>query len=155
MRLTAFMFYAHVVVKGVGMSADIGMVGQQFQSCPNRPNCVSSMARPNNKTHYIAPLVYTGTQANAMQDLRSVLFDMSRSKLMKQGSQYLHYEFRSRWLSFVDNVEFYFPEKESIIHMRSASEMGYSDLGVNRQRLEKIRTAFAKTPSTPPVSSGL
>lgn len=43
---------------------------------------------------------------------------------------------------FVDDVEFYFPEttsKEIIIHVRSASRIGYSDFGVNRKRIEDIR----------------
>ena len=31
---------------------------------------------------------------------------------------------------------------EKIIHVRSASRTGYSDLGVNRRRIEELRKAF-------------
>ena len=56
---------------------------------------------------------------------------------------------------FVDNVEFYFPPREKVIHMRSAAEMGYSDMGVNRQRLESIRETFAKVNAGAPLPQGL
>jgi len=54
-------------------------------------------------------------------------------------------EFTSALFRFVDDVEFYFMKKQAdttIIHIRSASRIGYSDLGVNRKRIEKIRNKF-------------
>ena len=45
-------------------------------------------------------------------------------------------------MMFGDDVEFFFDEADSVIHFRSASRLGYSDLGVNRRRMEGIRTAF-------------
>ena len=38
--------------------------------------------------------------------------------------------------------EFYFDEATKTIHFRSCSRLGYSDLGVNRQRMESIREAY-------------
>ncbi|MCA9019441.1 MAG: DUF1499 domain-containing protein, partial [Planctomycetaceae bacterium] len=32
---------------------------------------------------------------------------------------------------------------QNVIHVRSASRVGYSDLGVNRKRIEAIRNLFA------------
>lgn len=55
---------------------------------------------------------------------------------------YIRAEFVSKIFRFVDDVEFYFPDKKSkelLIHVRSASRVGYSDLGVNRKRIEQIR----------------
>jgi uncharacterized protein (DUF1499 family) len=45
-------------------------------------------------------------------------------------------------MGFVDDLEFYFPREESVIHLRSAARLGESDLGVNRRRLEQIRLAL-------------
>ncbi len=45
-------------------------------------------------------------------------------------------------LKKVDDVEFYFPANENVIHLRSASRVGESDLGVNRRRVEQIRLAL-------------
>ena len=66
---------------------------------------------------------------------------MPGSRVITDKQDYLYVEFKSRIMGFVDDVEFYFPE-ESIIHVRSASRMGYSDLGVNRKRIETIRQHF-------------
>jgi uncharacterized protein (DUF1499 family) len=52
-------------------------------------------------------------------------------------------EFRSLMLGFVDDVEFMVDEPQQLIHFRSASRVGYSDLGVNRQRMEEIRRRYA------------
>jgi uncharacterized protein (DUF1499 family) len=45
-------------------------------------------------------------------------------------------------MGFVDDVEFYLDETSQVIHVRSASRLGQSDLGVNRQRIEAIRNKF-------------
>lgn len=137
------------------MTDNIGMVGKQFQICPQKPNCVSSMANPKDETHFIAPLGYTGSREKAQERLEKILREFPRQKLIKKQSDYWHYEFRSALMKFVDDVEFYFPEREKVIHMRSASELGYSDMGVNRQRLTAIQEAFLKVAGTSPSAEGL
>ena len=54
----------------------------------------------------------------------------------------LHAEATSFLFRFVDDIELYFPVSEKVIHVRSASRAGYSDLGVNRTRVEEIRKRF-------------
>ena len=46
-------------------------------------------------------------------------------------------------MGYVDDVEFYLNADKSIIEVRSASRLGESDLGVNRDRIEAIRTKLA------------
>ena len=67
---------------------------------------------------------------------------MTGAKLVEEKSGYLRFEFRSRLLRFVDDVEFEWDEGEAAIHCRSASRLGYSDLGVNRKRLEAVRSRW-------------
>ncbi|CAB1059228.1 hypothetical protein D1BOALGB6SA_3986 [Olavius sp. associated proteobacterium Delta 1] len=43
---------------------------------------------------------------------------------------------------FVDDVELLFSDEKNLIHVKSASRIGYSDLGANRKRVERIRLAF-------------
>ena len=54
---------------------------------------------------------------------------------------YLHAEFTSRFMHYVDDVEFLYDQAAGLVHVRSASRVGYSDLGVNRKRIESIRRA--------------
>jgi uncharacterized protein (DUF1499 family) len=64
---------------------------------------------------------------------------MARTRLIREDAAYLHFEFTSLLLRFVDDVEFLFDDDTKTVHFRSASRIGYSDLGVNRRRMEEIR----------------
>jgi uncharacterized protein (DUF1499 family) len=61
-------------------------------------------------------------------------------QLVEEDEIYLHYEATSLLLRFVDDVEFLLDDQAKIIHFRSASRTGYGDLGVNRKRMEQVRT---------------
>ena len=63
------------------------------------------------------------------------------AKVKKEIVQFIHVEFTSNIFRFIGDVEFYLTE-QGVIHFRSASRIGYSDLGVNRRRIEMIRIAF-------------
>lgn len=93
--------------------------------------------------HGIAPLTFTGDGAAAMATLAQVVAEQPRSELIQQTDDYLYFEFTSRLMGFVDDVEFYLDPAGEVIQMRAAARLGQSDLGVNRDRLEAIRTAFA------------
>ena len=127
-----------------GTTPNLGINNGKLLSCPPSPNCVSSQATDNE--HFIEPLHYQGTQQAAQQHLLQILKSEARTKIVTEEEHYLRAEFTSALLGFVDDVEFYFPEQaagEKIIHVRSASRIGYSDLGVNRERLERIRAKFS------------
>jgi uncharacterized protein (DUF1499 family) len=66
---------------------------------------------------------------------------MPRTNIVSEKKSLIHVEFTSEIFRFVDDVEFYF-EDPGIIHFRSASRLGHSDLGVNRERMENIRQLF-------------
>ena len=78
----------------------------------------------------------------AMKGLVAVIESMRRTKIVTMTDDYLHVEFRSLVFRFVDDVEFYFDDRGKTIHLRSASRVGHSDLGVNRKRVERIREVF-------------
>ena len=69
---------------------------------------------------------------------------MPRTKIVTVDDNYLYAEFRSALFRFVDDVEFLIDPKERAIHFRSASRVGYSDLGVNRHRMEQIQKGFSE-----------
>lgn len=118
----------------------LGVRDGKLTACPSTPNCVNSqMAEPS---HAIAPLAFSGDAAAAMQKLRSVIEAMPRTKVIESQPNYLYAEFATSLLGFVDDVEFY--NDGRVIHVRSASRLGYSDLGVNRKRVEEVRGAFSR-----------
>ena len=112
----------------------------ELSPCPKSPNCVSSLSE--DKSHYVAPLTYEATLEEAREKLISVMNSMKRSKIVTAEIDYIHATFKSALFGFVDDVEFSFNDQKKIINLRSASRMGYSDLGVNRKRVEEIRKRF-------------
>ncbi|MDF0673811.1 MAG: DUF1499 domain-containing protein [Nitrospira sp.] len=113
------------------------MSPRALSPCPSSPNCVSTHA--TDESHAIAPFQYTKSRAEAKEALKAVLTTLPRTKLVDEDESYLHYEFTSLLLRFVDDVEFLFDETTKTIHFRSASRTGYSDFGVNRKRMEQVR----------------
>jgi uncharacterized protein (DUF1499 family) len=106
--------------------------------CPDRPNCVSTLGK--SKRHFIEPYRYTVDFNEAKSALKTAVSRLERVKLVREEQAYLHYEFKSLIFRFIDDVEFYFDNSSGTVHFRSASRAGHSDLGVNRRRMEKIRT---------------
>lgn len=119
---------------------NLGLNKGNLTPCPDSPNCVSSQSQ--DKHHYVAPLSYEGELANAKEKLLSVLTSMKRVNIVTNEATYIHAEFTSALFRFVDDVEFFCDDATKTIHVRSASRVGYSDLGVNRKRVEEIRTRF-------------
>src|SRR5437660_7138731 len=111
---------------------------RRLQSCPSSPNCVSTQAQ--DEGHVIAPFRYRKSRAEAKEVLKEVIRSLPRTKLLAEDESYLHYEFTSLLLRFVDDVEFLFDDETKTIHFRSASRTGYGDMGVNRKRMEQVRT---------------
>ena len=121
-------------------SSTTGMQNNRLKPCPDSPNCVSSFE--TDPSHYVEPLHYQGSAADARQKLLSILNSTKRVKVVTSEENYIHAEFTSLVFRFVDDVEFYLDEKDPVIHVRSASRVGYSDLGANRKRMEAIRRQF-------------
>ena len=111
--------------------------------CPETPNCVSSMM-PIESKRYIAPLRYTDKKDLAYEKLAGMIESDSRARIVARQANYIKAEFRSAIFKFVDDVEFLFSSVQSIIEVRSASRVGYYDLGNNRKRIEDIRMKWDK-----------
>ena len=126
-----------------GTMPKLGVNNGELTPCPKTPNCVSSQAQ--DKEHFIEPIKFAGSQQQAHDRLLQIIESEKRTKIITDQQDYIHVEFTSALFRFVDDVEFYFPEKnadETVIHTRSASRVGSSDLGVNRKRIERIRSKF-------------
>lgn len=117
-----------------------GLNNRQLSPCPQSPNCVVS--QNGDADHSIAPITYTSDRLQAKETLLKVLSVVPRTEVIEQTDNYIHTESTSRIFKFVDDAEFYFPEDEKVIQVRSASRVGESDLGVNRRRIEQIRLAM-------------
>ena len=114
--------------------ANLGVKDGRLAPCKRSPNCVSSQADPADREHYIAPIRIRG---NAMAAVRAAVQAMPRTKIIREAPDYLHAEFRTRLMRYVDDVEFWYDG--ALIQVRSASRLGRRDFGVNRKRVEALR----------------
>lgn len=114
---------------------NLGPQNNQLADCPDSPNCVCSFETRD--SHRIEPL-----QAD-LAAVRSVISQLPRVAIITDEGNYLHAEFTSRLMGYVDDVEFLADPAMGLVHVRSASRLGHSDLGVNRERIENIRTLIA------------
>jgi uncharacterized protein (DUF1499 family) len=118
----------------------LGVHDGKLAPCPESPNCVTTIA--TDKTHAIEPLSYTGTVDEAKRKLIGVINSQPRTRIIADKDDYLDVEFTSFLWRFVDDVEFVFNDSTKTIQFRSASRLGYGDMGVNRNRMETIRGKF-------------
>jgi len=109
---------------------------KKLSLCPETPNCVSSFSSA--EENKIEPL------NGSIIEIKALLEKMDRVTIIIEEQDYLYAEFKSSILGFVDDVEFYFNPNENLIHVRSASRIGKSDFGVNRKRIEEIRSKIGK-----------
>ena len=112
----------------------------QLKPCPQSPNCVSTQTDQTSKKR--EPIAYTGTTAEAKTRLKKAIDGMKRTQLKNESDNYLHYTFKTWPIPFIDDVEFLFDEEAKLIHYRSASRVGHSDLGANSKRMAKVVMAY-------------
>ena len=110
--------------------------------CPASPNCVSSEA--SDEAHAIAAYRIRGGSDGAWRALVDHLRSLERVEIVTAESDYLHVVFTSALMRYRDDVEFRLDAGEGVIRLRSASRVGYGDMGANRERIESIRAALAQ-----------
>lgn len=117
-----------------------GPLQKELSDCPNSPNCVSTSA--SRTANNVNPIVLRTVSSGARAQLEDIIEELPGSKIVLSNDRYFHVEFRSRLFGFVDDLELLIDEDQKLIFVRSASRVGYSDLGANRKRVQEIRRRY-------------
>lgn len=117
---------------------NLGIRSGRLVDCPSTPNCISSFSDVSDKEHFRQAEPYKKPTPEAMAVLKQRIAEYPRTKIIKEENNYLYVEFTTLIMRYVDDVEFYFDEKTKLLHFRSASRLGKSDLGLNRKRIETL-----------------
>lgn len=110
----------------------------RLKPCPSTPNCVVSTSA--DETHRIPPFPFTGPAPDALARVRAAALSFPRTNVVEEAPGYVHITFTSAVFRFVDDVEFEADEAAKVVNVRSASRVGRGDFGVNRKRVEAIRS---------------
>ena len=122
--------------------ANLGARDGQLAPANSKPNNVSSQAAVSDTKHHVAPFQFSGDPAMAFEKLVKLVRAQSGASVITQNGGYVHAEFSSALMGFVDDVEFLLAPEQGVIHVRSGARLGYADFGVNRQRIESLRAQF-------------
>lgn len=118
-----------------------GINNGQLADCPSRPNCVCSDA--TGTLHGISPLILNAPPDQAWAVMHAAVSNLPRTRIVAESDDYIHAECRSAVFGFVDDLELHLRRQSNSIAVRSASRLGYRDFGVNRKRVEQLRTVLA------------
>ena len=113
--------------------SNLGVKDGKLTACPETPNCVNSQGTDTQSK--IEPLPDV-----SIAEIKKVVEGMERTTIIEETDNYLYAEFKSKLMGYVDDVEFYRDRDAGVVQVRSASRLGKSDLGVNRKRVEEIRS---------------
>jgi uncharacterized protein (DUF1499 family) len=124
---------------------DIGIKDGKLKRPSKTDNSVSSQAalwpdHPQLAYAQIEPIKFNGSGSEAMKKLAALLSSMPRTSIISSQSNYIYAQCSTQLLKYTDDIEFALDESASVIHVRSASRLGKKDFGVNRARVETIRT---------------
>lgn len=124
-----------------------GLIEGSLSKCPASPNCVCS-EQQDDAGHYIEPVsIPQNSPLDSLPILKAVIQDMGGS-IQAESDNYLAATFSSDIFHFVDDLEIRIDTVQRVIHIRSASRVGYGDSGVNRKRAEKLKNIYRKKVST-------
>lgn len=118
-----------------------GLLEGKLSKCSDKPNCICSEFE-SDVAHFTNPMVFSqGTQSEVLSLLKNTIRKMGGS-IQKEDSNYLAATFTSSIFRFVDDLEIRIDTDEKKIHLRSASRVGHSDRGVNRERIERLKKLY-------------
>lgn len=114
---------------------NLGAIDGKLARCPNTPNCVSSEASGSAS---MPPIPFSIAADETVGVIRKIVEQLPRARVVTANHDYLHVEFVSLVFRFVDDVEFQVDATNRVVHFRSASRAGKSDLGANRARMQEL-----------------
>lgn len=112
----------------------------KLRPCPGTPNCVCS-ENPDSQ-EWVEPIAYESMNHDKAWELLKKIIDDMGAAVLSEENEYLWSTFTVPLFGFVDDVEFRLDKAGKVIHVRSSSRLGFSDLGVNRNRVDDIRRRF-------------
>ncbi|MGB5232909.1 MAG: DUF1499 domain-containing protein [Desulfoprunum sp.] len=123
----------------------VGLRQGRLSPLPPTPNAVSSQTEDEQR--HVAPLAFTGDRQETHQALRQAITGYpGKVKIVTDTPAYIHCVFSSATFGFRDDVEFLLDDTSRVVHFRSASRLGYSDLGVNRRRYAALAALYRRPP---------
>jgi len=133
-------FITIMVFKNNQVPTGLGVNEGKLSEVPESPNGVSTQTEVEDKK--VEPLPFIGDLEASKERILEAVKAYGKHHVKVKRGQYLHIVFKTGTMQYKDDAEFYFDVEEGLIHFRSASRIGHSDMGLNRERYEAIRNLY-------------
>jgi uncharacterized protein (DUF1499 family) len=105
-----------------------------LKECGWLPNCVNSES--GRGVHAVEPINATAGQ---WLELKSWIREQKDWEITHEKDRFLQAVVKTRVMRFRDDVQLLFLPDRQLVHVRSSSRLGLSDLGTNARRVETLR----------------
>ncbi len=148
MKITALVILALIIAFGARLTfqnlqtpAHLGLTGGKLAPMPEKPNAVSSQTDVADKK--VEALPFKATAEETQQAVNHALTKLGNNEIQEQKDGYTYSIFTTPLMHYHDDVEIYLDTEAQLVHFRSQSRAGYSDMGVNRKRYEEFRELYS------------
>lgn len=122
--------------------SNVGIHNGKLSELKKSDNGVSSQTVQEEK--YVEPLVFYGDLDQTKKTLIEAFDECGTYEIKINTDNYMHVIFISGKMKFRDDLEILIDTENNLIHYRSESRIGYSDMGVNLDRYNKISNYYIK-----------
>lgn len=119
----------------------LGVYEGKLAGISKKPNNVSSQTEIKEK--FVQPLPMKETVEKTVKAIESSIAIYGGGELKEKTEHYLYWVFTTRLMKYRDDVEFYIDTDSKLVHYRSSSRAGYSDMGLNRKRYNELASLYA------------
>jgi uncharacterized protein (DUF1499 family) len=134
-------FAALLTFQNLKTPTHLGLTDGQLAPMPDKPNAVSSQTELADKK--VEALPFKASMEATQQAVNNALAALGNNKIQVQENGYTYSVFTSPTMRYRDDVEVYLDTEAGLVHFRSQSRAGYSDMGVNRKRYEAFRELYS------------
>lgn len=129
-----------LVMQNLKPPNNLGITNGKLSPLPSTPNAVSSQTE--DKERYVEPLVFKTDSKTTRTALKAMLSSFKNVNIVTESDYYIHAVSISGKMRYRDDLEFFIDTNQNIVHFRSGSRVGYSDMGLNRERYNQIKQIY-------------
>lgn len=131
---------AMMFIKNQQVPKNLGVKDGKLFEVPDTPNGVSTQTTVIEKQ--VSPLAYKESLEASKEKIKKAIDDYGGGEIIKEEANYLYVVFTTGTMQYKDDAEFYFDDASQLIHFRSASRVGKSDMGLNKKRYETLSNMY-------------
>ena len=126
--------------KNTTIPSGLGVHNEKMAPLPTSPNAVSSQTTDEEKK--VTPFSFKGDIQETKEAIKQALLAYKNIEIYAEDQNYIHAISTTSTMKYHDDLEFYFDEQAGLVHFRSASRVGYSDMGLNRERYNRLKNLY-------------